>query len=372
MRAGSFPSSIPKRATTRGASLAAQPRGSGRNCETTGACPDKVSSLRAGGRTNATGGRRVAGPYVRIARDIATWVAVAAALLASMPNAQSADAPDGGGYRILTYRDGREIEIIGVLNRGVSEALARRLKDAPQAEVIHLNSFGGLSFEGWRLFELIRSRGLVTYASGWCYSACTTAFLGGRERLIAPGARLGFHKPARSRAASDDVSGVLGFENVLLSSYVDIPEEFVRKAQSIPHDSMWYPDLDELRRANVVTGVADPDRFASTGFGDGPTAENVAAALEKISPYDAVRRLDPAAFEAIRDLWLAAFTGRRDWDEVSAEADAHLGPLFEKYLPRAASAAAFGLPRTSATRGRMSASRSSSAGRKPPRRRYLC
>ncbi len=272
----------------------------------------------------------------RTGRRIALPAALVLTLLAIPPGGAAQSGPaDKAGYRILSYRDGAEIEIIGTLTGGVAAALGRTLKTTPQAKVVHLNSFGGLSFEGLRLFELIRSRGLVTYTSGWCYSACTTAFLGGRERWIARGARLGFHKPARAGAGPDDVSWVLGVEGALLDSYVDIPADFVRKAQSIPHETMWYPSIDELRRANVVTGVAEPDRFAATGFGDGPTPENVAAVLLKISPYDSIRRLDPAAFDALRDLWLAAFAGTRPWEDVSIDARTHLGPLFEKHVAAA-------------------------------------
>jgi hypothetical protein len=260
-------------------------------------------------------------------------------LLLCLPNEGSAQSSDAGGgssdytgYRILGYRNGTEVELVGILTEGVTEELARSLKANPQAEVLHLNSFGGLGFEGERLFELIRSHGLTTYTSGWCYSACTTAFLGGRERLIARGARLGFHRPAGPGLTTQDVDKILDRESIILSSYLNIPADFLRKAHSTPHESMWYPTLEELQRANVVTGVAAPGQFATTGFGDKATPESVATMLEKISPFDSVRRLDPTAFAAIRDVWLAAFTEARPWEEVAEEARAQLGELFDRHV----------------------------------------
>ena len=48
--------------------------------------------------------------------------------------------------------------------------------------VVLRNSSGGDAKSGYRLGELIRDRGLRTIVSGYCWSACTRIFLGGKAR----------------------------------------------------------------------------------------------------------------------------------------------------------------------------------------------
>jgi hypothetical protein len=64
-------------------------------------------------------------------------------------------------------------EILDVLNanRGITTVVLR-------------NSSGGDAKSGYRAGELIRDRGLRTVVSGFCWSACTRMFLGGKTRYF--------------------------------------------------------------------------------------------------------------------------------------------------------------------------------------------
>lgn len=72
------------------------------------------------------------------------------------------------------------------------EVVARdldRIKDAFKANpsithVVLRNSMGGNSWTGYRLGELFREKGVTTAVSGFCVSACSRLFLGGKVRMF--------------------------------------------------------------------------------------------------------------------------------------------------------------------------------------------
>jgi len=102
--------------------------------------------------------------------------------------------PDVPDYAIRVMRDGTEAEIVGGFKFGLTEDFVKILSASRQISVVHLDSIGGRLGEGEKMFKLIRDRGLNTYVSSKCLSACTLAFAGGRERFLHRDASLGFHK----------------------------------------------------------------------------------------------------------------------------------------------------------------------------------
>jgi len=102
--------------------------------------------------------------------------------------------------------------------------------------VITLSSPGGNYIEGLKLAQFLRDHRIasVVEEGAYCYSACAFAFLGGTgystqsgvgiyiDRMIAPGATLGFHAPY---FASDDLGELVatyGLDTVLGASRDDI------------------------------------------------------------------------------------------------------------------------------------------------------
>lgn len=116
----------------------------------------------------------------------------------------------------------------------------------PQASMIHLNSPGGSVNEARAVQRAIAERGLSTYVSSVCASACTIAFMGGRQRYLAPGARLGFH----GVSGDDAEEWNEGLRRGLIARGVE--PWFADKTTS---DTMWWPSTQELLDANVITGV---------------------------------------------------------------------------------------------------------------------
>jgi hypothetical protein len=146
--------------------------------------------------------------------------------------------------------------------------------------VVHLDSVGGRLGEGEKMFNLIRARGLTTYVSAKCMSACTLAFAGGRERFLRKDATLGFHRGsfpgAREReldSAQRKVFQLAGFD-----------AKFIDTALSTPHSGMWRPSPEVLVGARVVTKLSDGREFASSGLGGNISKEVLAESMSKAVP----------------------------------------------------------------------------------------
>ncbi len=164
--------------------------------------------------------------------------------------------PDIPPYSIRISKDGTEAEITGGFKYGLTDEFAVITKNARHLRFVHLDSAGGRLGEAEKLFTLIRERGLNTYVSSRCFSACTLAFAGGRERVLKRGATLGFHKaefPGVSENEFDDlqykVFNAAGFDS-----------RFIERALSTPHKDLWMPLPDVLLAAGVITGVTDGTR----------------------------------------------------------------------------------------------------------------
>jgi hypothetical protein len=158
----------------------------------------------------------------------------------------------GPPYRIRLGRDGESIKVTGGMNDGAADALAAALDRAPGVKTVVFDSPGGWRREGRLVAAVISQRGLATHVDGHCSSACTLAFLAGKERTLGPHGRLGFHQ-VRSIGRSD------------LGRYLDIgktrsmyesaglPTDFVEKVVATPPEKIWYPTVAELRAAHVIT-----------------------------------------------------------------------------------------------------------------------
>jgi hypothetical protein len=151
---------------------------------------------------------------------------------------------------------------------------------------IVLNSPGGLLVEGLRLGRFFHDAKIATYvfAGGiGCHSACSLAFLGGRDsatgkplRVMMAGARLGFHQfsarfdPARNYTQKDMNAAVEDAHRVMDSIIgylraIDEDLSFLTLMLKAPHESiaLLSEDAATQRGIQVLRGSAqsliDPD-----------------------------------------------------------------------------------------------------------------
>ena len=96
--------------------------------------------------------------------------------------------PDIPSNELKLLSGGTELSVFGGIKYGLSNDVERLLNAAPEVSVVHLTSSGGRIAEANKLFKLIKERGLNTYVSNECSSACTLIFAAGTQRSLLEGA----------------------------------------------------------------------------------------------------------------------------------------------------------------------------------------
>lgn len=188
----------------------------------------------------------------------ALFVLVLAALRAAAPEAPPAvetrAAAPAAPYRLSLADDGRSVHLDGLIEFGVTAALTALLETAGDVRVLHLESDGGRVAEARGLIRVIERFDLATSARGDCLSACTLALMGGRQRVLEPGARLGFHRYGQRSPMVDlflDSAAEQDRDMAFFRRH-GVAEAFLDRVSATPHESMWFPTVEELLEAGVV------------------------------------------------------------------------------------------------------------------------
>jgi hypothetical protein len=222
------------------------------------------------------------------------------------------DDPSLPPYSVRLMRGGTEAEIAGGFKYGLAREVEKVFAGAPQLGVVHLNSAGGRIGEAVKIARLIAQRGLATYTSATCASACAVAYAAGRERFLRNGARLGFHRGIF--AGRENAEAI---RRLLLSA--GIAPAFVERAVSQSADSIWYPTDAELAGGRVVTAFVDSYRFAASGFGADATLLAFEDALRRTPALEALSESQPGLFDDIAELYVRRYFDGRSLGEIEDE-----------------------------------------------------
>ncbi|CUH82488.1 hypothetical protein [Tropicibacter naphthalenivorans] len=148
------------------------------------------------------------------------------------------------------------------------------LREHDGITTVQLNSTGGSIWAGREIARVVMDFELDTRVEGECSSSCTQIFLGGASRVLARGAKLGFHQSSWS---SDSIKTY--YENWREDEGWDTPYDFgswlYKDTQSEVYkgltfmisrgvdpefaietirlrNTMWFPTRSELRAAGVL------------------------------------------------------------------------------------------------------------------------
>jgi hypothetical protein len=228
----------------------------------------RIGVWRAAGNHSARRGRRFWAGVARV-MVILGFLGFAATTAKTIPQIVeywliACGDPSVGKHQLHIHRGGTELEYVGGITFGATDEVRKLLDVDPAIRVIHLTSPGGRIGEARKLRDFIRERRLVTYAASECASACTLAFMGGVQRFIAPEAKLGFHRGRFPGLTEEELADVNKAERRWLID-AGVSSWFANRAYSTPSDSVWWPTLEELKRAGVITGIANPDILVRLG-----------------------------------------------------------------------------------------------------------
>lgn len=154
--------------------------------------------------------------------------------------------------RVSVDPSGTLLRLEGEFEFGTARRLRAALHAHPGVRVVHLESPGGRAIEGLRTGELIRDRGLDTFADGLCASACATAFAGGQRRLIRPGVKLGLHGAGGEGVSAEAIAQANRVSDDFMASR-GIHVHVIEKGSLVPFEEVWFPEPWVLLASGLAT-----------------------------------------------------------------------------------------------------------------------
>ena len=222
-----------------------------------------VGVLRAGERWLAERGSQASVWGVQAALLAGFWITILQALPAfqfAPPQREIVEVSAGGesgGYRLDTVQGSDEMTISGSLDPGITRNLRSFLKRNPGVRTVVLESDGGNIYEARGIAKVIGENGMDTMVPSFCYSACTTAFIGGRTRRIADGARLGFHQYRLAGISIFTDSKAEERKDAELYLQAGVSAAFIEQMHHAPPSGMWYPPLQLLLSEGVIHQILE-------------------------------------------------------------------------------------------------------------------
>ncbi len=153
-------------------------------------------------------------------------------------------------FRLTLSEDGRCLLFNGTLGPGAAESLERALQRNPELKTLRLNSTGGSLGEAAAMAELVTACDLTTTVREVCLGAAALVFIAGTERILEPGARVGFTCPNFDELASSR-RDELEEKVVGIFREAGVKKDFA--IQALSNESTWFPSITELREAGVIT-----------------------------------------------------------------------------------------------------------------------
>lgn len=162
-----------------------------------------------------------------------------------------------GSHQFKVLNNGTMLDFSGGISFGTAKEFELMLKAMDNVRTVRLNSNGGRIAEAQKISDLIRARGLATYVSQYCVSACTVVFLGGKQRHLNAVAKLGFHQPYFKGMTAAEQRASIAREQARLQKF-GLSQGFAERANVASPSGMWYPEQSELLREHVVTSIYTP------------------------------------------------------------------------------------------------------------------
>jgi len=149
------------------------------------------------------------------------------------------------------------VMIQGTIVENDAEQFRLKVNDI-SAAVVGFQSDGGNLISGLSIGETIRLRNFTTIVpeNARCASACALAWLGGTQRFMGSGARIGFH--AAYNVESGQETGV---GNALVGAYltrIGLPISAVVYITKASPDSMTWLGISEARQHGIDVTLLDP------------------------------------------------------------------------------------------------------------------
>lgn len=257
---------------------------------------------------------------MRLLSSLPTYVIVGRLALAFCGAAVAEDLPS---HFARALPDGNAIEFLGEMNVGSADDLAEVLASHPDAHLIHLNSPGGEVFEAHRMVRMVASRHMTTVVDKLCGSACTLVFLAGTDRILAPGARLGFHSFWSPGVSQAEMTALTQSDRDFMVA-AGVKPSFIDKVFATPNDDAWYPSDEQLKADGVVTRITA--KYAITVGNYRSLSDERETLIGEI--LEAIRKQNPQDYAVLHAEEVQALQHDTSASEASSAGD----DLYSRYL----------------------------------------
>ncbi len=119
--------------------------------------------------------------------------------------------PSTGAYDVDVTLGGRVLTFSGPIKAGEGARLQQALQTNAPIDEVWLHSPGGAAIEGFNMGRVLRRAGALVRIpdAAMCFSACSTAFLGGAIRVVDPRGQYGVHMftTANANTVVDELAG---------------------------------------------------------------------------------------------------------------------------------------------------------------------
>ena len=167
-------------------------------------------------------------------------------------------------------------EFDGALDEYDETEVISYLFDNPQIKTLRVTGPGGYMPTASAIAEYLIRHDINTEAVGECDSACAQIFLGGKTRTLAPGAKLGFHRPYLVKEREMQFyeenhvkkgwkdpfdKGLDNYDSAMLHMVKRIEYmlsrgvyiDFILKKYTTSSYDIWHPSKEKLLEAGVLT-----------------------------------------------------------------------------------------------------------------------
>jgi hypothetical protein len=235
--------------------------------------------------------------------------------------------------RLTISDDGKSVFLNGAIESGMAMKFQAVLEAAPDVRTIVLQSEGGRLGEAIDISEIVRAKGLDTYVESWCHSACTIILLAGRDRAAAPSARIGFHEPAFPGAKAADIPSLRSVSRRIYDN-AGVQPTFTDRAFATPTSGMWFPTVEELQSARVLTRISLSGETMA-GASQLKSREDIVTSFAGIPFWPALKTRYPDVADAmVEESWRAKQAGGND-NEIASAGRAVLIKNYHKMLATA-------------------------------------
>ncbi len=192
-------------------------------------------------------------------RPVSAFALLALLLLAACRTTGDGAVASGNGgpasHQATLLPGGTAVAFRGDIDYGSAQALLLLVRGNPLVHEVRLESDGGYIRPALLVANALQLRGATTFVEKSCASACTVLFLGGKRRLIAAGAELGFHRAwsdSEPEGRADEPTNRELRQRLIERG---VTPAFADRVIATPGSEMWFPTEAELLAGGVITGV---------------------------------------------------------------------------------------------------------------------